>query len=142
MTKLFDKLDASGCSQEIYLDGAPLMPCDAMDGYNLERLGRDRYCLALAVPGFDGGEIDVSTTGGYLRITGSSRLADSAGDVLHRGLAHRLDRTFLMTHPLDVIVVEVRCGLLRIFLREQPSAGVRAAIPPQIHSVDALALAA
>lgn len=131
-----------GCANGAFVDTVPLMACDAADAYNLERIGQDRYRLTLAVPGFDEAEIDVSAYGGFLRIKGRSGLAEAEGDVLHRGLDATLDRTFLMTHPLDVIRVEARCGLLRIVLREQPGAGVQAMIPPRFQDVEAVALAA
>jgi hypothetical protein len=38
--------------------------------------------------------------------------------------------------------VELRCGLLRIWLRAQPGGAVEAAIPPRLIGVEAFALAA
>lgn len=123
-------------------DTEPLIPCNPIDAYNFERLGNNLYCLTLAVPGFAEDEIDISADGGYLRIRGSSHLMESAGDVLHRGLEAKLDITFLMTRPLELDAAEVRCGLLRITLRDQPGTGVEAAFPPRLQGIEALALAA
>lgn len=120
----------------------PLMPCDGAGGWNFERVARDRYRLALAVPGFDDGDIDVSADGGCLRITGESSLAGAEGELLHRGLDATLGRSFLMLRPLDVTAIDVRCGLLRIDLRDRPGAGVQPAPPPRLESVEAIALAA
>lgn len=120
----------------------PLFPCDALDAYNVERIGPHLYRLALAVPGFDADDIEVQAEGGFLRVTGASRDGGPAGEVLHRGLDERLDCTFLMTRPLDVADIEVRCGLLRIVLRDSPGSGVEAVIPPRLQGIEALAIAA
>lgn len=146
MLELFDYGNLGPQSMPIadgaYSDTLSLVPCDAGGAYNFARIGQERYCLTLAVPGFDVGDIEVSAKSGYLRISGASSHFDSGGDVLHRGLDCKLDHTFLMTRPLEVAEVEVRCGLLRIILREHPGAGVQTSVPPRLAGVEALALAA
>ena len=129
-------------AETTYSDTLPLVPCDAIGPYNFARIASDRYCLTLAVPGFDEDDIEVAARAGTLHISGVSRHLDSDGDVLHRGLNGKLDHTFLMTRPLEVVEVEVRCGLLRIILREHPGAGVQTVVPPRLVGVEALALAA
>jgi HSP20 family molecular chaperone IbpA len=146
MQKLFDIGNLGPRSQNFadgaYSDMLPLVPCDSVGAYNFARIGQDRYCLTLAVPGFDEDGIHVSAKAGYLHISGVAADVDSGGEVLHRGLAGELDHTFLMIHPLEVAGVEVRSGLLRIVLREHPGAGVQASIPPRLAGIEALAVAA
>ena len=125
-----------------YSDAMPLIPCDAVGAYNFERLSHDRYRLTLAVPGFQEEDIEVLAKAGYLRVIGNSRYFDSDDEVLHRGLNGKLDHTFLMTRPLELVEFDVISGLLRIILREGPGVGVRTAIPPRLQGIEAFALAA
>lgn len=146
MSKLFDTGESGppsqGSADGTYSDMLPLVPCDAVGAYNFARIGRDRYCLTLAVPGFDMEDIEVLVKAGYLHVSGVAGDVDSGGEVLHRGLEVTLDHTFLMTHPLEVAEVEVHSGLLRIILREHPGAGVQSSAPPSLKGSEALAIAA
>ena len=146
MLELFDNGDLGSRSLPFadgtYSDTLPLGPCDPVGAFNFARIAQDRYCLTLAVPGFDEEDIDVSAKSGYLRISGVTSQVECGGDVLHCGLDGKLDITFLMTHPLEVAEFEVRSGLLRVILREHPGAGVETVVPPRLAGAEALVLAA
>lgn len=126
---------------EAFSDTMPLMPCDGVDEYMVERIGRDSYCLTLAAPGFEAEDIEVTADGGFLRITGNAMLTRKTNRILHYGLDSKLDRTFMLLRPIDTSGIEVRRGLLRIFLREPPDAGLTL-VPPGLSAAEALALAA
>jgi HSP20 family molecular chaperone IbpA len=146
MSKQFDSGETEPQSQGFgdgaYSDMLPLVPCESVGAYNFARIGKDRYCLTLAVPGFDEEDIDVSAKAGYLHVSGVATDVDSDGVVLHRGLEATLDHTFLMIHPLEVAEVEVHSGLLRITLREHPGAGVQTSAPPSLSGSEAITIAA
>jgi len=127
---------------EAYSNTMPIMPCDGVDGYMVERIGRDSYCLTLPAPGFEAEDIEVTADRGFLRITGDVALSEKTGQILHYGLDCKLDRTFMMLRPLDATGIETRRGLLRIFLQEHPGAGLRTLMPPDLSAAEALALAA
>ena len=132
-----------GRHAEAFPDTVPLMPCDAADGYMVERIGRDSYCLTLAAPGFEAEDIEVTADRGFLRITGEAALTRKTSQVLHYGLDSKLDRTFMMLRPFDTTGIEIRHGLLRIYLQEQPGAGLQTLMPPPgLSAAEALALAA
>lgn len=136
------ELTCENAHAEPFSNTMPLMPCDGVDGYMVERIGRDSFCLTLAAPGFEAQDIEVTANNGFLRITGDTALGQKTSQVLHHGLDSKLDRSFMMLRPFDTIKIEVRHGLLRIFLQEQPGAGLRALMPPYLSAAEALALAA
>jgi len=119
-----------------------LMPCEAADEYMFERIARNSYCLTVAAPGFEAEDIEVAAHGGFLRITGSSTFTRATGEILHCGLDSTLDRSFMLLQPLEVTGVEVRRGLLRIYLQSPTGTGLRTLVPPRLSATEALALAA
>ncbi len=92
---------------------------DSYPPYNIEKLGEDRYRVALAVAGFAENELNITVEGSQLTVSG--KRAD-AGDkeILHRGIAHRpFIRRFSLAEHMVVKDAKLRDGLLTIELERQ-----------------------
>ena len=87
--------------------------------YNIEKLGEDRYRVALAVAGFTQNELDVTVEGNQLTVSGKRAGAEDK-EILHRGIAHRpFIRRFSLAEHMVVKDAKLRDGLLTIDLERQ-----------------------
>jgi molecular chaperone IbpA len=92
--------------------------------FNIERRGEDTYRITLAVAGFRPDDIDITAQQNLLVIQGRKRDDDSAGEMLHLGIANRgFERRFELADYVRVDNAELADGLLVIDLvREVPEA--------------------
>jgi molecular chaperone IbpA len=92
--------------------------------FNIERRGEDTYRITLAVAGFRPDDLDITAQQNLLVIQGRKRDDDSAGEMLHLGIANRgFERRFELADYVRVDNAELADGLLVIDLvREVPEA--------------------
>jgi molecular chaperone IbpA len=94
-------------------------PGDSYPPYNIEKLGEDRYRVALAVAGFNDEELSITVEENQLTVAGRKSDAENK-EMLYRGIAHR---PFLRRFNLaDFVVVKdakLANGLLTIELERQ-----------------------
>jgi molecular chaperone IbpA len=87
--------------------------------YNIEKLGEDRYRVALAVAGFAENEMNITVEGNQLTVSGKRADAEDK-QILHRGIAHRpFIRRFSLAEHMVVKDAKLRDGLLTIELERQ-----------------------
>lgn len=87
--------------------------------YNIEKLGEDRYQVALAVAGFAENELNITVEGNQLTVSGNRADAEDK-QVLHRGIAHLpFIRRFSLAEHMVVKDAKLRDGLLTIELERQ-----------------------
>lgn len=99
-------------------------PGDNYPPYDIEKLGEDRYRVALAVAGFAESELSVTVEANQLVVSGTKKTTADDKGMLYRGIA---ERPFVRQFSLAdfVVVKEARLsnGLLTIDLaREVPEA--------------------
>ena len=92
--------------------------------FNIERRGEDSYRITLAIAGFRPDDLDITAQQNLLVIQGRKRDDDSAGEMLHLGIANRgFERRFELADYVRVDNAELADGLLVIDLvREVPEA--------------------
>jgi molecular chaperone IbpA len=92
--------------------------------FNIERRGEDAYRITLAVAGFRPDDIEITAQQNLLVIQGRKRDEDSAGQMLHLGIANRgFERRFELADYVRVDNADLADGLLVIDLvREVPEA--------------------
>ena len=90
--------------------------------YNIELVGEDKYCIQMAVAGFDRSELDVGTEHDTLRIVGRKHKDEPKRTYLHRGIAARdFEHRFRLADHVRVVSAKLDNGLLNIELvREIP----------------------
>lgn len=87
--------------------------------YNIEKLGEDRYRVALAVAGFTDNELSVTVEANQLTVSGKKTDGDQK-DILYRGIAHRpFIRRFSLADYVVVKDAKLSSGLLTIELERQ-----------------------
>ena len=87
--------------------------------YNIEKLGEDRYRVALAVAGFTDNELSVTVEANQLTVSGKKTDGDQK-DILYRGIAHRpFIRRFSLADYVVVKDAKLSNGLLTIELERQ-----------------------
>lgn len=87
--------------------------------YNIEKLGEDRYRVALAVAGFTDSELSVTVEANQLTVSGKKADGDQK-DILYRGIAHRpFIRRFSLADYVVVKDATLSNGLLTIELERQ-----------------------
>ena len=85
--------------------------------FNIERRGQDSYRITLAVAGFRPDDIDITAQQNLLVVQGRKRDADSAGEMLHLGIANRgFERRFELADYVRVDNAELADGLLVVDL--------------------------
>jgi molecular chaperone IbpA len=92
--------------------------------FNIERRGEDAYRITLAVAGFRPDDIEITAQQNLLVVEGRKRDDESAGQMLHLGIANRgFERRFELADYVRVDNAELADGLLVIDLvREIPEA--------------------
>ena len=107
--RLLDQLDALGQPE----------PGDNYPPYNIEKLGEDRYRVALAVAGFTEDELSITVEANQLTVSGRKSEANNQG-LLYRGIAHRpFIRRFSLADYVVVQNARLTNGLLTIELERQ-----------------------
>lgn len=92
--------------------------------YNIRALDENQYQITMAVAGFSGEELDITTEQNVLKIAGNREETDEDGNFLHRGIATRsFERRFNLADYVKVTGATLENGLLHIELeREIPEA--------------------
>jgi molecular chaperone IbpA len=92
--------------------------------YNIEKLGDDRYVIAMAVAGFSESDLELVSRDRSLVICGRVREKPSGIEYLHRGIATRpFERRFDLAEHIRVDRASLVDGMLRVELvREVPEA--------------------
>jgi len=87
------------------------------------KLADDRYRVTMAVAGFRDEDLEISTQGNWLTVSGE-RHGQAEGEYLHRGIANRpFQRRFELAEHVHVTGATLADGLLSIDLkREVPEA--------------------
>lgn len=87
--------------------------------YNIERIGDDRYQIALALAGFSKDDIDLTVERNELTIRGKAE-DNKDHDYLHRGIAGRsFERRFNLAEHIEVDGATFENGLLVIDLKRE-----------------------
>ena len=87
--------------------------------YNIERLGEDRYRVALAVAGFTDNELSITVEANQLTVSGKKADVDDKA-ILYRGIALRpFIRRFSLADFVVVKEAKLNNGLLTIELERQ-----------------------
>jgi len=109
------------------LDRLSKKAADGYPPYNIEQIGNDRLCIALAVAGFAADDLAIEIVDNQLTIQGRQHEPDSGRVFLHRGIASRqFQRTFLLADGIVVEGARLDNGLLYIdIIRPKPESRVR-----------------
>lgn len=88
--------------------------------YNIEKLSENDYRITMAVAGFSADELNITTQGTTLIISGKARDEDESVKYLHRGIARRaFERRFELAEHIEVKGASLDNGLLHIELRRE-----------------------
>jgi molecular chaperone IbpA len=92
--------------------------------FNIERRGEDTYRITLAIAGFRPDDLEITAQQNLLVVHGRKRDEESAGHMLHLGIANRgFERRFELADYVRVDNADLADGLLVIDLvREIPEA--------------------
>lgn len=106
------------------LEGQARNGGDNYPPFNIERRGEDTYRITLAVAGFRPDDLDITAQQNLLVVQGKKRDDESAGQMLHLGIANRgFERRFELADYVRVDKADLADGLLTIDLvREIPEA--------------------
>lgn len=106
------------------LEGQTRNGGDNYPPFNIERRGEDAYRITLAVAGFRPDDLEITAQQNLLVIQGKKRDDESAGQMLHLGIANRgFERRFELADYVRVDKADLADGLLTIDLvREIPEA--------------------
>lgn len=112
--RMFDLLEAAA-SRGQTADNYP--PFDSI------KLSDDQYRITMAVAGFRQEDLEISTQGNWLTVSGE-RSFEPEGEYLHRGIATRpFQRRFELAEHVQVVGARLADGLLSVDLkREVPEA--------------------
>lgn len=85
--------------------------------YNIEQVAEDKYCITMAVAGFDISELDVEVERDTLKVTGRKQKTEQSTTFLHRGIATRdFEHSFKLADQINVVGSSLENGLLSISL--------------------------
>ena len=87
--------------------------------YDIEEQGEDRFSVALAVPGFDLGELDITVKDRELLIKGEPK-AEARANYVRRGIARAsFQRTFTLGEHIEIAGASLDKGILTIELERR-----------------------
>ncbi len=91
--------------------------------YNIEKLTDNKYCITMAVSGFDESDLNIDVKENILSVTGDSSKDDNR-EYLYKGISSRnFERRFRLADYVEVESANLSNGLLNIILvRELPEA--------------------
>jgi len=91
--------------------------------YNIEKLTDNKYCITMAVSGFDESDLNIDVKENILSVTGDSSKDDNR-EYLYKGISSRnFERRFRLADYVEVESANLTNGLLNIILvRELPEA--------------------
>ena len=106
------------------LEGHARNAGDNYPPFNIERRGDDHYRITIAVAGFRPDDLDITAQQNLLVVQGRKRDDESAGEMLHLGIANRaFERRFELADYVRVEKADLADGLLTVDLvREVPEA--------------------
>ena len=91
--------------------------------YNIEKTGEASYRISLAVAGFSEDEIEIETSNGQLKVSGSHKETQEKGNgrsFLYRGIAERaFDRRFELDAHVKATGANLENGLLHVDLERE-----------------------
>lgn len=94
--------------------------------YNIEKIGDDRYRVALAVAGFAQDDLSIIAEGNVLTVTGKRTEAEKSEGILYQGIASRsFLRRFSLAEHVVVKDAQLSNGLLTIDLERQVPEAMR-----------------
>lgn len=101
-----------------------IQPIDNWPPYDIVKEGEDRYCIVMAVAGFDRDELMLTDRPNLLVVSGAKKTATQNLVYLHKGIAEReFERRFELADHVKVARASLEGGLLKIeLLREVPEA--------------------
>jgi molecular chaperone IbpA len=95
-------------------------PEDSYPPYNIEKIGDDRYRVALAVAGFSQDDLSITAESNVLTISGKRTDVEKSESMLHHGIASRsFIRRFSLAEHVVVKDAKLSNGLLTIGLERQ-----------------------
>lgn len=104
---MFDKLQKAS---------AEVMNATKYPPYNIKKIDDNKYVIEMAVAGFSKQNIEITTEGGVLTVTGSTS-DDSEGDFLFKGIAERpFTRKFTLADTVEIKDAHLLNGMLKVFL--------------------------
>lgn len=87
--------------------------------YDIVEQGEDRFSVALAVPGFDLGELDITVKDRELLIKGEPK-AEARANYVRRGIARAaFQRTFTLGEHIEIAGASLDKGILTIELERR-----------------------
>ncbi len=92
--------------------------------YNIEKVSDDGYRISMAVAGFAGDDIEITSHEGWLTVRGKAKAESETRTFLYRGIAERaFERKFQLADVIRVTGATLTDGMLHIELvREVPEA--------------------
>jgi len=100
------------------LDQAAGLDADAgYPPYNIERVDDTKYKIAIAVAGFEAGEIKIEAKENSLTVRGEKKAEAGERQYLHRGIGTRaFERRFQLADYVEVEGAELKDGMLTVGL--------------------------
>ncbi len=104
------------------LESATRLDQPAYPPYNIERVGEDKYRIAMAIAGFKDSDLSIESEGNALTVTGTIDKGNEDREYLYQGIAARnFERKFQLAEHVKVVGAKLENGLLNIDLvREIP----------------------
>jgi len=108
--RLFDMLEKTTTQQ----------PTEGYPPFDIEKLSDDQFRIMIAVAGFRADEVEVTSHGATLTVTGRKAEENGQRQWLHRGIAARaFERRFELADYVQVRSADMKDGLLVIELERQ-----------------------
>jgi molecular chaperone IbpA len=85
--------------------------------YNILKISDTKYCIEMAVAGFNKNEIEIIVENNKLVVTGTSKVETNKNSYLFKGIADRnFNRQFTLADNILISGAEINNGILKIAL--------------------------